>query len=79
MKPILILAALVALLCVSPAEARLFDRLRAPAPLTVTLAPAPVETMEVAAPKLRRLRPLEKFEAMRSLREKLRKTRVLTK
>ncbi len=78
MKPILILAALAALLFVSPAEAKLFDRFRdrqKNVTVAVTVEPA-VQTEAVTAPKLRRLRPLEKFKARLALNKKLRKARV---
>ena len=76
MKALLILAATcAALCCVSPAEAKLFDRLRAPAPLTVTLAPA-VKTLEVAAPETKRLGWFAKLKLRRALSKQLRKARV---
>ncbi len=78
MKPFLLLVALAALLFTSPAEAGLFNRFRnrtKNVEVAVTVEPA-VQVEAVTAPKLRRLRPLERLKARRALSKQLRKARV---
>lgn len=80
MRLFLIVAVMLAVLMCSTAEAKLFDRLRnrpKPVPLAVTVVQDPVvETQEVVAPNLRRLRPLERLKAFGKLRAAMKKLRV---
>ncbi len=78
MRPILILAATLAALCfVTPAEAKLFDRIRDrnPTHLAVTVAPE-LKTEAIAAPKQRRLRLIERVRAYRAASKSIRAARV---